>query len=872
MILILGNGGRENCIGEKLREQKHTVFTLDSDDFQEILEFSLKHNIKLIFPSKETHLCSGIVDFFSFHNIAIFGPTKAQSTIEGSKYYSKTLMVKLGIPTTPFVYFNNIGSARSFYKKTNFSNHVIKYSGLAGGKGVYLPNTYDEGVAAINTLLSKPNTDGIIIEQKITGKEVSVLAFCNGEKAFLMPQSQDYKRIYDDDKGPNTGGMGAVCPANILSVPELTEVNTHMNTVVSKLNYKGVLYAGIMKTDNGISFLEFNCRFGDPETQVILNLLETDLALIAFSCLNGENLTIGWSNKFAANVVLSHDTYPFSKPANKVKVTGLNSLDPSIKVYRSNVSLDEFTTGGRVVSVVSVDTSISNALHNIYNNISKIKFDGAFYRRDIGCNLIQNNKCIDDVSIGIMASGNGSSIQKILSKKLSAIKIIITNNKNAGIIKTAQFYRIPILYFERRPNEPKIHYYEKIVNILRQFNINLLVLAGYMDIVPKILYEEFFTVNIHPSLLPKFKSLKDMDVHNKVISSKAKFSGCTLHVVTGKVDSGRILKQKQCRVSTRNPLELRTTIQALENDCIYDFVSEFAAHKKKYNVNIKEGNDFVDTLKKTNTNIGGFSADFIHNDTHFACSADGCGTKIDLSCKYDKLATIGIDLVAMNVNDLLVSGAKPLFFMDYIAIDSMDKKKCLDIISGINKGCELSKCALIGGETAEMKKTYLKDKLDLAGFCVGEKVHSFPDKRTIDTTCHLYGIESSGIHSNGYTLVRELIDSDKERSFDIDALMNPTRIYMELLDLYKRYPNDILGVAHITGGGFRDNISRILPEQLTFALDYWEFPKVFRWIQTKSNLTRKEMLDVFNCGYGIVIISKKKLPFNKIGTIIHKYD
>ena len=177
---------------------------------------------------------------------------------------------------------------------------------------------------------------------------------------------------------------------------------------------------------------------------------------------------------------------------------------------------------------------------------------------------------------------------------------------------------------------------------------------------------------------------------------------------------------------------------------------------------------------------------------------DGCGTKLDLALKHSMLNKIGIDLVAMNVNDLYAGGAKPLCFMDYIAIDKMDKKKCTEVIEGIREGCKIAKCELIGGETAEMQGLYLINKMDLAGFVFGEYYINYL-KNEITKNCYLYGISSSGIHSNGYTLVRELLDKGHE--YPIEEVMKPTRIYTEILDLCYKYENNILGVAHITGGG-----------------------------------------------------------------------
>jgi phosphoribosylaminoimidazole synthetase len=527
--------------------------------------------------------------------------------------------------------------------------------------------------------------------------------------------------------------------------------------------------------------------------------------------------------------------------------------------------------------MVSVDKTVQIALENIYNNIHKIKYDGVYYRRDIGC----NNKLQKHIpiSIGILASGNGTSVEKLIEERYKDIKIIITNRTTAGILSKAQKYNLPFFCFPSSPLykcNSKNDYYEKIVNILRQFNIDIVILSGYMEIVPEILFEDFYTINIHPSLLPKYKGYKDLDAHKAVLLNNERFTGCTLHIVTKKIDSGRILLQKQCPVLTNNAKILKKTVQELEKDCIVEYIDRYTNDniKTHYDVDIEKGNLFIEELKKKNKYIGGFCAEYKHKNIRLATTADGCGTKIDLANKYNTLDTIGIDLVAMNVNDLLAGGAKPLFFMDYIAIDKMDNEKCNKIIKGINKGCEMANCVLIGGETAEMKGIYLKNKLDLGGFSVGEIIYDLPKKKLMTDECILYGIPSSGIHSNGYTLVRKLLETRAQRKSDlnilqIDTILQPTRIYTELLDLYEEYPNNILGVAHITGGGFHDNLIRILPKNLYFELEEWEFPSIFKWIQKTSGLNRQEMLNIFNCGYGMVIVSNTKLPLAKIGRLIN---
>ena len=519
-ILILGGGAREKIIYEKLCLHNDVQIS-NILDFSEIVNLCIKDSIELVIPSTEDFLCNGIVDQLNnvLPDIKVFGPNKVQARMEGSKQFSKSLMGKLNIPTAPYLYCSNMKSlyrGNPPYDQEIFEGlPVLKYSGLAKGKGVYLPDC-KSAIQSIIPELFKMGDDGIIVEKRLSGTEVSLLAFCNGKEAILMPQAQDYKRAYDNDKGPNTGGMGAICPANVLTQQDLATVKEHMDNVVKHLNYKGILYAGLMKTTNNVYFLEFNCRFGDPETQAILSLLEDDLCDIILKCINEEKPQITWSTKAACVVVLAHEDYPSKKLSEPVEIA-FGTLDETVMTYNSNVStnIDEkqtyYTTGGRVLSMVSVGSTISLALQNIYNNIHKITFNGAFYRRDIGLNnIIQQNK--SSVSIGVLASGNGTCLEHLLKRSPEYVKLIITNKSTAGIAEKAYNHNIPFFYIPQN-SESMTDYYERIVNILRSYDVELVILAGYMKIVPDILFDEFNTINIHPSLLPKYGGLMDKAVH-----------------------------------------------------------------------------------------------------------------------------------------------------------------------------------------------------------------------------------------------------------------------------------------------------------------------------------------------------------------------
>ena len=292
---------------------------------------------------------------------------------------------------------------------------------------------------------------------------------------------------------------------------------------------------------------------------------------------------------------------------------------------------------------------------------------------------------------------------------------------------------------------------------------------------------------------------------------------------------------------------------------------------KNSGVNISLGNKFVKhivkltkkNVKKANSNIGSFSSLYdisalnIKNPIIVSCT-EGVGTKLELSNKYNRLNTIGIDLVAMCVNDLIVQGAKPLFFLDYIAIDKIKLSKLKKVLSGILKGCKLAKCELIGGETAEMPGIYKKNKFDLAGFCTGIiSKKKILKKENVKNGDIILAIPSTGIHSNGYSLVREILKKNKLPLKIKKILLKPTKIYVEeILNLCKK--NLIHSAANITGGGIIENVIRSIPNNLTANIDLSKIKvkKVFSWLKSK-NISDKEMLRTFNCGVGFCLIIKK---------------
>mgnify|MGYP001213745725 FL=1 len=285
---------------------------------------------------------------------------------------------------------------------------------------------------------------------------------------------------------------------------------------------------------------------------------------------------------------------------------------------------------------------------------------------------------------------------------------------------------------------------------------------------------------------------------------------------------------------------------------------------KNSGVNIQKGNDFVNKIKDIcgTKVIGGFGGIYEHNGIQLVAATDGVGTKLELCRKMNKYDTIGIDLVAMCVNDLLCQGAKPLFFLDYYAMGKLKLEKAEQIIQGINDGCKQSQCILLGGETAEMPLVYEEDKFDLAGFSVGiiEK-DSYPKK--VNDGDLIFGLKSSGVHSNGYSLIHQLLEKGE---YDLEELMKPTKIYVHEVEKLKVELNGkIKAFAHITGGGIIENIQRVLNEEQTIEIhETWDIPQVFQWIYDKTDMSKEDMFRTYNCGIGMVIILDKGMNRMKV--------
>ncbi|KAK4106725.1 phosphoribosylamine--glycine ligase [Parathielavia hyrcaniae] len=737
-ILLIGNGGREHALAWKLaqsplvqsiiavpgnggtaRLQKVTNDnSVAADDYPALVELARKNGVNLVVPGPEAPLVDGVEGFFRDAGIPVFGPSKDAARMEGSKTFSKDFMKKHNIPTAAYENFSDYDRACDYVKTVSHSV-VIKATGLAAGKGVIIPQSQDEALAALKDIMLDKAFgtagDEVVIEEFLTGDELSILSFCDGTTIKSLPAAQDHKRIGEGDTGLNTGGMGCYAPTK-LATPQLIariEREILQPTVDGMRNdgfpFRGCLFTGLIIAPDGTpKVLEYNVRFGDPETQTVLPLLESDLAKIMYACAGPvpylEDIQVKVSSKFSTTVVVAAPGYPESYPKNIPMQVADAPQD--INIFHAGTKLSGeslLTSGGRVIAATAVGDSLRAAVDRAYEGVKLISFDGMYYRQDIA-----------------------------------------------------------------------------------------------------------------------YRAFRAADAFDKLTYAQSGVS----------IDAGNELVEriKAAVATTRRP-----------------------------------GADAV---------IGGFggevdlSAASHPNAPIIVGAIDGVGTKLIIAQKMNKHDTVGIDLVAMNVNDLVVQGAEPFMFLDYYGCSRLDVAVAASFVSGVAAGCIAAGCALVGGETAEMPDLYSGDDYDAAGAAVGvmRAEQRLPRRQAMREGDVLLGLASSGLHSNGFSLVRNIVQSrgleytdpcpwDETSSSLGEALLAPTRIYVKpLLEALAKTGEAIRGMAHITGGGLTENVPRMLPAHLAAEMDVgsWEVPAVFRWLGRRA-VEPAEMARAFNNGLGMVL-------------------
>jgi phosphoribosylamine--glycine ligase/phosphoribosylformylglycinamidine cyclo-ligase len=655
--------------------------------------------------------------------------------MEGSKTFAKAFMDKYNIPTAAFQSFDasQVDECLAYIQKLGGAQQVVlKASGLAAGKGVLLPESDQEAQDGVQDILVKKvfgdAGSSLLIEQRLVGPELSVLAFSDGYTVTALPGCQDHKRIGEGDTGPNTGGMGAYTPAPEGLVDDLpTRIRNEVlvPTIDGMRNegfpFVGMLFVGLMLTADGPKVLEYNVRFGDPETEAVLELLDeskSSLADIVLACVERRLDAVKpvVRNQHAVSIVLASQGYPGKYPTG-VPIT-IGAVPQNVTVYHAGTKLDAsgqlVTAGGRVIAVSAFGNTLQEAVELAYQGVDAVQFEGKTFRRDIA----------------------------------------------------------------------------------------------------------------HRALKPATSS-----------------SGGLTYAAAGvDIDAGNAL------VEAIKPLAKSTR---------------------------RAGCD---------ASLGGFGGTFDlkaigMRDPVLVSGTDGVGTKLRVALDMGKHDTVGIDLVAMSVNDLLVQGAAPLYFLDYFACSKLSVPVASAVISGIAEGCRQAKCGLIGGETAEMPGMYIGDDYDLAGFAVGavEREALLPVLDQLKAGDVLIGLHSSGVHSNGFSLVRKIVarsglelsapcpwsaekDGSKPAATLGEALIAPTRIYVEALTPLFAEAKGLLALSHITGGGFTENIPRILAPGVGVEIDLasWQRPALFDWLQATGNVEPEEMARTFNNGIGMVLIVQQQ--------------
>ena len=416
-VLIIGGGGREHAIAWKLNNEKDIdkiycapgnagiseiaeCIDINDCDISRLINFAKENLIDLTIVGPEVPLVMGIVDEFNKNGLKVFGPNKKCSQLEGSKAFCKDFMVRHNIPTAKYKEYTDVEKAIKEIDEFGYPV-VIKADGLAAGKGVVIPENREDAIKVLTDMMSEKKFGDagskVVVEEFLEGTETSILAFVDNNTIVPMESAKDHKKVYNFEKGPNTGGMGTFSPSEIYDekLSEIIDIEVLAKTLdgfrKDNLDYKGIVFIGLMITKNGPKVLEYNVRFGDPETQSVLFRLDTDLNIIMRSILENKlnEINIEYKKEHAVCVMLTSGGYPDNYEKGKV-ITGLDKLDKDIVVFHSGTKLQDgnlVTNGGRVIGITSSGDSVEEAAKKVYENIKKINFDKMHYRTDIGLKL-----------------------------------------------------------------------------------------------------------------------------------------------------------------------------------------------------------------------------------------------------------------------------------------------------------------------------------------------------------------------------------------------------------------------------------------------------------------------------------------------------
>jgi len=746
-VLVLGGGGREHAIAWKLAASPRVArivvapgnggidrlaATVGDDvlvarapdpprSVDGLAAWASELGADLTIVGPEAPLADGVVDAFEARGLRCFGPTADAARIESSKTFAKAFMSRHGIPTAAYEVFTSVDAAVAWVREAD-RPLVVKASGLAAGKGVFVCGDAEAAERALVAIMREGRFGDagreVVIEERLVGEELSVMAFTDGEVLVPMPAVQDHKAAYEGDRGPNTGGMGAYTPVPAATPEVLADIAARiLRPAVAGLRaegrpFVGVLYAGVMLTSDGPRVLEFNGRFGDPETQVVLPLLEGDLYELALACVEGrlDEVPVAWERRAAATVVAASGGYPGAYTAGKV-VSGFDAAERRALIFHAGTRYEGealVTSGGRVLAVTGVADKLSLALAAAYDGLSQIDFDGMHVRRDIG------HRALAPRSGRRLAVGTTPGVMRY---------------RDAGV---------------------------------------------------------------------------DIDAGAEAVSRMAEAvrSTYTPHVLSGVGAFGGLF--------------------------------DGAA-------------------------LAGVP------DPVLVASTDGVGTKSLVATHLGWVEGLGRDLVNHCIDDILVQGARPLFFLDYVASSRLDPAQVAEVVGGMAAACRESGCVLLGGETAEMPGVYREDALDVAGTIVGVVSRGrIIDGRGVAPGHKVLGLPSSGLHTNGYSLARRIVGDPRRYELTLpgeertvgEALLAPHRSYLPEVEALWAADIQPRGLVHITGGGLVDNPPRVIPEGLALRLWWgsWKVPAIFRWLMAEGGVPIDEMRRVFNMGLGMLVV------------------
>uniref|UniRef100_A0A1B0FHK5 Trifunctional purine biosynthetic protein adenosine-3 n=2 Tax=Glossina morsitans morsitans TaxID=37546 RepID=A0A1B0FHK5_GLOMM len=1036
-LLVIGNGGREHAIcwklsqsaqvtkiyalpgnpGIALEKKCENVLGVNAKDFNAISKWCLDKKIDMVIVGPEDPLAEGLADILQRAGIRCFGPGQNGAQIEADKKWAKDFMLRHKIPTARYETFTNTQKAKEFIKSAPYRALVVKASGLAAGKGVVVAANTNEACQAVEQILGDKKFgcagETVVVEELLTGEEVSVLAFVDKNTVRIMLPAQDHKRLKDNDLGPNTGGMGAYCPCPLISAEALELVRTQ---VLEKaliglrsegISYCGVLYAGMMLTPDGPKTLEFNCRFGDPETQVILPLLETDLFDVMFACCNNtlKEIDLKWRNGVSAvGVVMASAGYPetstkgciiegggaqfrsdIAQKAFKTFFLPLFSQTTSLSYKDSGVDID---AGDALVQRIKVLSAGTTKRPGVLGGLGG--FGGLFrlkelkYKNPVICEAVNGvgakiqlslahdmyealgydlfamcaNEVLesgaepvaflDYIACGKLEVPVAAQIVKGISDGCRAANCALVGGETAEMPSVYEIGKYDIAGYcvgiiEKGNELPKFDLYEEgdllvalpssglhcagfnaILNYIKKFDIDLNKKSEFGDRNKTLAQQLAETSYIYVSNVLQL-------IHSKAIKAVA-------HITSGLlIDVSRIIPTNFEVCLDFNSLEIPEIFPwlaaklklkpdtLLENlNCGVGMVMVVSKTNTNWREQLRDAvclgtlksrssspqvrvRNFAETLEKLTAKYGAIGSNELKETHHRALQAtltqksearsetyktqsgkrltevpktftdpimimgtDGVGTKIKIAQQTKRNCSVGIDLVAMCVNDILCNGAEPYTFSSYYACGEVEEHMSSKIMDGVVEGSRQAGSSLIETHISEVPLLYKHDVYDLAGFSLGiaENSRTLPKTADIQPGDVLIGLPSSGVHSNGFSLVHAVMKvagvgfSDKAPYSNAtfgEEFLKPTKIYVKALAPILRQ-GLIKAMAHITGGGLTENIPRVLRKDLAVHLnaDNFTIPPVFAWLGMKGNITSAEMQRTYNCGLGMVLVVDPK--------------